>query len=197
MLTQYINIYKFFIASVKKIGEKLMDAKKFNPQSKRLILEVTLVILVIAFAAFSLNSIFATQKAIGYNIRSICSMITTSAEQLEAADSESQKQEIVDELSLSIKKTNNSLKSLTQNSPLFKSYNMNEVWKYVSTARAEGIDSAESMIMSLAAIIDENGLLDDSYEAESYMYSTDPKNVKEKISNIVTYADGVISSQDI
>lgn len=151
--------------------------------------KLILILVVVIFTFIVVRQLGIIQKDVGNHLDNMFNDITNSAVMLEDADSNEEKEMILEYMSKGVREDNNSLKMIAEKSFLFKSYNTNDLWRYVSSINSSGltIDERCQRVKDLSSLIEKTEI-SDILSNEGYIYIVDSKGCKDKLDDILESA---------
>lgn len=151
--------------------------------------KLILILVVVIFTFIVVRQLGIIQKDVGNHLDNMFNDITNSAVMLEDADSNEEKEMILEYMSKGVREDNNSLKMIAEKSFLFKSYNTNDLWRYVSSINSSEltIDEKCQRVKDLSSLIEKTEI-SDILSNEGYIYIVDSKGCKDKIDDILESA---------
>lgn len=151
--------------------------------------KLILILVVVIFTFIVVRQLGIIQKDVGNHLDNMFNDITNSAVMLEDADSNEEKEMILEYMSKGVREDNNSLKMIAEKSFLFKSYNTNDLWRYVSSINSSEltIDEKCQRVKDLSSLIEKTEI-SDILSNEGYIYIVDSKGCKDKLDDILESA---------
>lgn len=151
--------------------------------------KLILILIVVIFAFIVFRQLGIIQKDVGNHLDNMFNDVTNSAAMLEEADSNEEKEAILNYMTKDVRENNNSLKMIAEKSFLFKSYNTNDLWRYVSSINSSDltIDEKCQRVKDLSSLIEKTEI-GDILSDEGYIYVVDSKGCKDKLGEILESA---------
>ena len=152
-----------------------------------IVLRIIIAVLFVVLILFIRNGLTA-QRCIGSGVNQIVNTILEGAEYLDEAETDREKEVILDMMVHTLGDTSKATKELSYGTIGLKGYDLKEIWHYTVSIRGqkEDVDDVHEEIKKLANFIEDTGIIEVT-ENEKYNYFFDSRDVKQMIKDINEY----------